>query len=137
MRVSKMSKEYLEALERIIENRIIDIEGIERSDGTSYEKDIETIETALKRLEQIDNSKPSEALECLEILYNMIDGGWDRRDKIDNTYNTIKQTLTNQLPKEVVLQIIDEEFEKHKTDVFDMYNFYIALKDRIGDIKND
>ena len=132
-----MSKEYLEALERIIENRIIDIEGIERSDGTSYEKDIETIETALKRLEQIDNSKPSEALECLEILYNMIDGGWDRRDKIDNTYNTIKQTLTNQLPKEVVLQIIDEEFEKHKTDVFDMYNFYIALKDRIGDIKND
>lgn len=64
-----MSRE-LEALERLIEYRRIDVESVERDDGTSYENDISIIEKALQRLEAIDNANPSEALKYLE---NMID----------------------------------------------------------------
>lgn len=55
-----MSKEYLEALETI-KNKFIDL----------FHEDIpdfDTVEDALNRLESIDNSEPSEALECLKSL---------------------------------------------------------------------
>lgn len=55
-----MSKEYLEAFNRL-----------NTEDDTEYvfkraTKDIEIVESALQRLEQIDNSNPSEALEYIE-----------------------------------------------------------------------
>lgn len=59
-----MSKEYLEAFERMIEH--LDLE-----DEYSYKQlfeDEEIIKKALQRLESIDNSKSSEALEFLETI---------------------------------------------------------------------
>ncbi|MBR4693888.1 MAG: hypothetical protein IKP07_03670 [Bacilli bacterium] len=55
-----MSKEYLEAFNRL-----------NTEDDTEYvfkraTKNIEIVESALQRLEQIDNSNPSEALEYIE-----------------------------------------------------------------------
>jgi len=64
-----MSKEYLEAFERIKELP----DSYRKQDVWEhcYMVDCEKIEQALQRLESIDNANPSEALECLEKLKGM------------------------------------------------------------------
>lgn len=73
-----------------------------------------------KRLEAIDNSNPSEALECLEYLYEdaKIESGWVKErcityaeehkhnDRIKPYYNTIKQALTTKSKKELAFDLI-------------------------------
>lgn len=59
-----MSKEYLEALERMCSTTLEE----DLSVRDIYETEYGIVEQALQRLESIDNSNPSEALECLEAL---------------------------------------------------------------------
>lgn len=68
---------------------------------------IEYIKEKIQRLEQIDNTNPSEALESLEILHSeaKIESGWikervityaeefEHNDRIKPYYDTIKQAL--------------------------------------------
>lgn len=58
----------------------------------SIDEDLAIIETALKRLEAIDNAIPSEALEDLKQLTEMADKCWVSCD-VHKWKNTIKQTL--------------------------------------------
>ena len=60
-----MSKKYLESLEKIKQEFNCDPEYY----GLGV--DFEIVESALNRLETIDNAEPSEALECLEKLNGM------------------------------------------------------------------
>jgi hypothetical protein len=62
-----MSKEYLEALERMCSTTLEE----DLSVRDIYETEYGIVEQALQRLESIDNAEPSEALECLEKLKGM------------------------------------------------------------------
>ncbi len=76
-----MSKEYLEALERVANN-------LEHHYPI---RDFNTIKQALQRLNAIENSKPSKAIECLEridIEYSTIES-----EDFDICYNIIKHSL--------------------------------------------
>lgn len=64
-----MSKEYLEAFGRITLHTEYDNDG--SYDSLNFEDDCKLVDEALERLESIDNSNPSEALECLEKLKGM------------------------------------------------------------------
>lgn len=99
-----MSKE-LEAFERIKTEG--DIEGNELHCFMN-DDDINIVENGLRRLESIENTTPSEALECLEQWYGFLIADNDtlfsngnvnyiehqnRMGKIYDEYNTIKQAL--------------------------------------------
>ena len=68
-----MSKEYLEAIERI-KNKFINF-------FHEDNPDVECVEDALQRLESIDNANPSEALKELELVEDWIQA---RELKISN-----------------------------------------------------
>ena len=100
-----MSKEYLEALEKLLEGY---------SKGMSGRSYYDIIKQALQRLESIDNAKPSEALEDLDdfknglvnketgmIMFNQV---WFK-----NQIDTIKQALSKAQELEKVLNIIKEK----------------------------
>ena len=80
-----MSKEYLESLEKIKQEFNCDPEyyGL----GGAFE----ILESALYRLESIDNAEPSEALKCLEKVYSRLPQ-WDLSRNVDQC-NIIKQAL--------------------------------------------
>jgi len=64
---------------------------------------LDTIETALQRLEAIDNSNPSEALECLEKIIDNLDdyADFEIKQEANEYINTIKQALLKaQEPKQ-------------------------------------
>ena len=71
------------------------------------------LESALKRLEAIDNSEPSEALECLEKVYSRLPQ-WDLSRNVDQC-NIIKQALLN-------AQEFNEILEKYYVDDLDELN---------------
>lgn len=85
-----MSKEYLKAFKNLKQelyyspNQIPDID-----------KWYETIEQALERLEAIDDSKPSKALECLEKLghLDLYENYIDLQVNDVDEFTTIKQAL--------------------------------------------
>ena len=61
-----MSKEYLEALERLYKCNVDDYTlGYQR-------RDYKLLQETLQRLEAIDNANPSEALECLKEIHSFI-----------------------------------------------------------------
>lgn len=98
-----MSKE-LEALKRIETTFSMNKQGKEsvyRGYTNSlypYYEDFDLVLNALKRLEAIDNSNPSEALECLERIYANIDTNADYYFvEASEDYNTIKQALLKQV----------------------------------------
>ena len=64
-----MSREYLEAFGRITLHTEYDNDS--SYDCVSFEDDCKLVDNALQRLESIDNSRPSEALECLEKIDDM------------------------------------------------------------------
>lgn len=68
------------------------------------------IKKALKRLESIDNAKPSKALtEIFNIIYSLDCGTTYEQDKkLDECRNTIKQALLKAQEQEKVLEIIKE-----------------------------
>ena len=70
------------------------------------------IEKALKRLKSIDNSNPSEALECLERIgaEKLARGELIRNDdKVEPYFNTIKQALLKAQKEHKALEIIKEK----------------------------
>ena len=98
-----MSKEYLEAFE-VIRNKFIDL----------FHEDIpdfDIVDNALNRLESIDNSEPSEALECLERIgaEKLARGELIRNDdKVEPYLNTIKQALLKaQGQNEVIVELCE------------------------------
>lgn len=96
-----MSKEYLEAFERLNE------------DDSDYAlkratKDIEIVKKALQRLEQIDNSNPSEAFQNLIRIdkeYSTI-----TNEDFDICYDTIKKALLKAQEPKQYLKWEDLEF---------------------------
>lgn len=78
-----MSKE-LEALEGMFD-LITSQQSFEEAQKCYY-----IIEEALERLEAFDNANPSEALECLEIMYDLYCAGYGINDE---RFKTIKQAL--------------------------------------------
>ena len=101
-----MSKEYLEALEKLLDGY---------SKGMAGRSYYDTIKQALQRLESIDNSKPSETLEILDdfknglvnketgmIMFNQV---WFK-----NQIDTIKQALLKAQENEKVLEIMKDKW---------------------------
>jgi len=84
-----MNKEYLEAL-----NGLFDLIHCQDSFGKAQEY-FDIIEEALNRLESIDNSEPSEALDCLERIGGayLLWGHETASDGFKEEFNTIKQVL--------------------------------------------
>ena len=100
MKQNTNSSKELEALNEVREN--LDLEGCL---DFINEKRITDIKQALQRLESIDNTNPSEALECLEKVELLTcDFEWYK----DNI-NTIKQALLKAQEQEKVLKIIKEK----------------------------
>lgn len=103
-----MSKEYLEALENLKQQAIAFEHGelaIKVANGNYT-----TLKEALQRLEAIDNANPSEALECLEEMYEV---SCDSRKPEYNLYETIKQALLKAQEqdfnyKNIVIPFFDE-----------------------------
>lgn len=65
------------------------------------------VEKALERLEEIDNTKPNENLECLEEMYQKCIDKLYGEDLgyCYHKYNTIKQALTTKSKKELAWEI--------------------------------
>ena len=123
----------LKALKRMAEYRFEE-RGIVRDDGTSFDEDFEIIENGLKRLEEIDNTKPSEALESLDTLDDMFylikyrtteNGNHEEYEFYPcetKEYNTIKQALLkaqeqekeNELLKEIIKSFFDRGCPLHQ-----------------------
>jgi len=102
-----MSKEYLEAIERI-KNKFINF-------FHEDNPDVECVEDALQRIEAIDNANPSGALKSLEVLEKIIspllepilaEYEDDLSDKITANYFALKQALLKAQENEKVLEII-------------------------------
>lgn len=101
-----MNKE-LEALEELLEDKAI-------KDYILYnclDENFILIRKALQRLEAIDNAKPSEALECLEDMYELVNDlkvVFNQQDdtRIKKKLDTIKQALLKAQVQEKVLSII-------------------------------
>ena len=108
----KMSKEYLEALERVGDN--LEHHYLENI------KDFNILKQSLQRLESIDNAEPSEALECLDKLEQDIKDrvilAEDRQLKL---CAVIKQALLKAQEPKQYLKWEDLEFKK-KQQVMDV-----------------
>ena len=91
-----MSKKYLESLEKIKQEFNCDPEYY----GLGV--DFEIVESALNRLETIDNAEPSEALECLMYLKA------EFRD-YPSAFNSIKNALLKAQKEHKALEIIKEK----------------------------
>lgn len=78
---------------------------------------------ALQRLEAIDNVKPNEALECLEVINNYgcgINDNMKFSEVFEKEYSTIKQALLKAQEQEKMLKIL---FEKR----IDLESFYTSF----------
>ena len=142
-----MSKELLEALEKLLSFAFVMSENMvgltkgNYDEATFVKKTYEylhkynvdlnsklDLKEALRRLEAIDNSKPSEALKCLEYLDETC--GCFALDNEYKAVDTIKQALLKAQEQEKVLKTI---FEKridmwHLVGLLDQdYEMYIAF----------
>ena len=85
-----------------------------------YYEDFDLVLKALQSLEAIDNSSPSEALECLEKVYSRLPQ-WDLSRNVDQC-NIIKQALLkqqeqekeNELLKEIIKSLFDRGCPLHQ-----------------------
>ncbi len=104
-----MINDYLDALNYVWYNYYT--EELSQDEVEQIEKHLNIVQDSLKRLESIDNSKPSEALECLERFFNS-----RKIYEPNNTVifdcitclNTIKQALIKSQEQEKVLKILKE-----------------------------
>lgn len=81
-----MSKEYLEALERIIEGAVYDNIYTKQD----LEQDVNTVKQGLLELKAIKEANPSEALDCLENMYTSSE---DTIYQFEKEYKVIKQYI--------------------------------------------
>lgn len=151
-----MSKEYLEALEKELnlmqqqKDNLLHKQSRAKTDNeTKYwqfriekfnEKinNFTNIKQALQRLEQIDNSKTSEALECLEkIIHNYDEEHYDEesieekiyienhfKDFFEKELNTIKQSL-------IKAQEQEKEIDRLENQCLDILADNIKLKTKL------
>lgn len=106
-----MNKEYLEAL-----NGLFDLVHSQES-FEKAQKYFDIIEEALQRLESIDNANPSEALECLEEMWEL---SCDSRKPEYTLYETIKQALQRLNKYEQVLgdgRLTDRNYKNTTLDL--------------------
>ncbi len=82
-------------------------EELSQDEVKEIEKNLNIVQDGLKRLEAIDNAKPSEAMECLERI--IITKPYKTFDEFDNDYKTIKQYILKAQELEKVLEIIKEK----------------------------
>ena len=114
-----MSKEYLEALERLktapsFMGGTAEYQFCTKSE-TLLMQDYETVKQALKRLESIDNADSSEALECLEALEQDIkDRTILAEDRQLKLCAIIKQVLLKAQEPKQCLKWEDLEFKKEE-----------------------
>ena len=130
-----MSKEYLEALERLYCSGNLQLDYVLNN---KHKQDYEIIEKALQRLESIDNAKPSEALKCLEKANDYLNNVYDYKEikeEVRNDIETIKQALLkSQEQKKVIIELCEycgmdnlypynnlEEIEIKFKETFDNY----------------
>ena len=103
-----MSKEYLEALERLYCSGNLQLDYVLNN---KHKQDYEIIEKALQRLESIDNAKPSEALKCLEKANDYLNNVYDYKEikeEVRNDIETIKQALLkSQEQKKVIIELCE------------------------------
>jgi len=104
-----MSKEYSEALEMLKNRALSDLDSISKTaipicekSNDEVMKSYEVLKQALQRLEAIDNSDPSEALESLDYLHNSKIYEYDDDDEyfIDN-YRVVEAALLKAQEAEV------------------------------------
>jgi len=90
------------------------------------DKDFQIVQQELQRLEAIDNANPSEALECLEEMWEL---SCDSRKPEYGLYDTIKQVLLKAQEQEKVFKIIKERQVNFSllmiSNNVEDYNFYI------------
>lgn len=105
-----MSKELepIEALDKLLDGYS---KGIV---GRSY---YDVVREALQRLEEIDNSKPSEALNCLETLFsNVVSTAYSRESSLKD-FNTIKRYILKEQERKKYLKWKDLDFGYGRTKV--------------------
>lgn len=117
-----MSKEYLEALERLYCSGNLQLNYV-LSD--KHKQDYETVEQALQRLESIDNAKPSEALEDFKIIkFKTINAGYNYGyevwDKIERALIKAQEQEKENAELKKILSIIKEKR-------IDIESFYITF----------
>lgn len=116
-----MSKEIypIEALDKLLDGY---------SKGMAGRSYYDIIQQALERLEAIDNATPSEALECLEKLFNeykelCLDRGCNehiyQECNLTSPYNTIKRYILKELERKKYLKWKDLDFS-HGTKVLNV-----------------
>ena len=106
-----MSKE-LESLDVIVFHRFDNL-----FDNKEYDKNVNIVEEGLERLEAIDNSNPSEAMECLEVINNYgcgFNNNMKFSEVFEKEYNTIKQVLikSQELEKDKIKSEKDKRFRE-------------------------
>lgn len=129
-----MSKEYIEAFERMTEH--LDLE-----DEYSYNqerKDEEIIKKSLQRLESIDNANPNEAMKSLEKIKDNF--GCDLAYyNLSLEYEIVEQALLKAQEQVKVLSILKEKcvsvWYLMKSKTVEEYNSYLYIK-VIEDTKN-
>lgn len=141
-----MSKEYIQALERIKTKIIIETEirvNKELCVANPYYNDYLIVQQALQRLESIDNANPTEALKCLEridntLCLNNIKGklefGIDTEEHTDcdsvigmtDDLETIKQALLKTQEQEKELErykVLEKELKSEINVLFSYMEF--------------
>lgn len=100
-----MNKEYLEALKFIFDEALFS--EFKNETHTKVRECHSVVYEALKRLEAIDNSNPSEAMECSLKLYKMVESAGNGKGFSLNAaweyHNTIKQALLKAQEQEKVI----------------------------------
>lgn len=97
-----MTKEYLEALDDLF-GLVAFQKSLTKEQYARVQEYSDIIEQALQRLEAIDNSNPSEAMECLDKMYDT------HILKNVDCYHTIKNYIFKSQEQEKVLKIIKEK----------------------------
>lgn len=130
-----MSKE-LKAFENIMR-----IYGETNSLEGTY-NDFLTIKKALQRLEDIDNAKPSEALECLEYLYEALKQEYldDNSKKLsmydEKVLNTIKNYILKAQEDKKKADALKELIKNHIEFVVEEDRCYFKIKNSKGNEKS-
>ena len=102
--------------------------------GRSY---YDIVQEALQRLEAIDNANPSEALECLEILFsNVVSTTYNRESSLKD-FNTIKQALLKaEKDEKIILGIEDYLNRRIKVEPLeDVRKAFIEIRNQLQVIK--
>ena len=117
-----MNKEYMQALYDLF-GLVAFQKSLTKEQYARLQKYNDIIEQALERLESIDNSNPSEALECLEKLESksqIMQGCYElniskkeeleNNEEVDKYTNTIKQALLKAQENEKMLEIMKDKW---------------------------